>query len=82
MCFLAGGQMIIVLSRHHVMLWPEPQPTPNLLNLGVECLGAIRLLTVLFIVVHPGILEERRFSGLPGLGADTGPSAAVPAAAR
>lgn len=33
------------------------------------------------LAVHPGVLEEGRLGRLPGLGADTGPSAAIPAAA-
>lgn len=39
------------------------------------------VLTLWLIAVHPGVLEEGRLRGLPGLGADRGPSAPFPAAA-
>lgn len=38
-------------------------------------------LTVWFIDVHPGLPEEGRLRGLPGLGTDRGSPATFPAAA-
>ena len=63
------------------MPWPGPQPTPSLESWGPVPWHHLTSYCWL-LAVHPGVLEEGRLSGLPGLGADTGPSAAVPAAAR
>lgn len=65
---------------------PGPLTTPDALNLGVRCSEAFgfwltALVRALLTALHPGVLEEGRLGGLPGLGTDGGSPATFPAAA-